>query len=311
VSDIFISYAIEDLDRIKPLVKALEEVGWSVWWDRSMLPGSRWQRVLRDAIKAAKCIMVAWSESSINSEWVEVEAEEGRRRGILVPVLIDDVAPPFPFGGFQAARLVEWTGSITNLDFHNLQRALSNVLSGAEDAQKRAAEPHGIWRPAAEAEDRKVSADPQLPEQSATPHMSIQGGEKSPGPRVGPRRKRDHPASSKHTSDTTRDHGDDQSVQAHDSPEDIDALRRQLELTQAVFGGLAYRDAAKAAKVAASSGAPLANSSEQSRSSVPSDSRSRSDESGFAAIIRVTFAILIALLTVYVGWIILLALGLR
>jgi hypothetical protein len=48
VSDIFISYAIEDLNRIKPLVKALEEVGWSVWWDRSMLPGSRWQRVLRD-----------------------------------------------------------------------------------------------------------------------------------------------------------------------------------------------------------------------------------------------------------------------
>ena len=53
MSDIFISYAIEDLDRIKLLVKALEEVGWSVWWDRSMLPGSRWQSVLREGRRRA------------------------------------------------------------------------------------------------------------------------------------------------------------------------------------------------------------------------------------------------------------------
>jgi hypothetical protein len=154
VSDIFISYAIEDLDRIKLLVKALEEVGWSVWWDRSMLPGSRWQRVLRDAIGVAKCVMVAWSETSITSEWVEVEAEEGRRRGILVPVLIDDVVPPFPFGGIQAARLVGWSGRVGDAEFEKLVRAVDGVVPRPTvlGHDQRAAKVEEGWRQREEAE---------------------------------------------------------------------------------------------------------------------------------------------------------------
>ena len=129
MSEVFFSYTVEDLERVKPLVRALEEVGWSVWWDRSLLPGSWWQRSLRNAIAAAKCVIVAWSNSSIDSEWVEIEAEEGRRRGILVPVLIDDVVPPFPFGGIQAARLLHWKGLVTDTEFQNLVRAVGKVLA--------------------------------------------------------------------------------------------------------------------------------------------------------------------------------------
>ena len=35
MSDIFISYASEDRDRVKSLARALEQEGWSVWWDRA------------------------------------------------------------------------------------------------------------------------------------------------------------------------------------------------------------------------------------------------------------------------------------
>jgi hypothetical protein len=34
MSDIFISYASEDRSKAEPLAKALEEQGWSVFWDR-------------------------------------------------------------------------------------------------------------------------------------------------------------------------------------------------------------------------------------------------------------------------------------
>ena len=39
-------------------------------------------------------MVVVWSEHSIESEWVRSEVEEGVVRGILVPVLVDDVQPP-------------------------------------------------------------------------------------------------------------------------------------------------------------------------------------------------------------------------
>ena len=34
MSEIFISYASEDLERVKPIVEALALQGWAVWWDR-------------------------------------------------------------------------------------------------------------------------------------------------------------------------------------------------------------------------------------------------------------------------------------
>ncbi len=36
MSDIFLSYASEDRERVRPLVEWLEEHGWSVSWDRKL-----------------------------------------------------------------------------------------------------------------------------------------------------------------------------------------------------------------------------------------------------------------------------------
>jgi uncharacterized OB-fold protein len=164
LNEIFFSYTVEDLDRVKTLVKALEEVGWSVWWDRSMLPGSRWQRTLREAIGAAKCVIVAWSYTSIDSEWVEVEAEEGRRRGILVPVLIDDVVPPFPFGGIQAARLLDWTGLVADREFESLTQAVRNVLARSSPGRTTGSEGQ-IAAKVAEAQREKADAARKVEEE--------------------------------------------------------------------------------------------------------------------------------------------------
>jgi hypothetical protein len=70
MSDIFLSYANEDLPRVLPLVRALERRGWSVWWDRAILPGRTYDIVIEEALEAARCVIVVWSNTSVTSDWV-------------------------------------------------------------------------------------------------------------------------------------------------------------------------------------------------------------------------------------------------
>src|ERR1700722_15927917 len=105
MTDIFLSYAREDLPRIKPIVVSLQSAGWSVWWDRSILPGKTFEEVLGNALDSARCVVVAWSSKSIRSAWVRAEAESGMQRRILVPCLLDQVEPPLEFQGLRSVDL--------------------------------------------------------------------------------------------------------------------------------------------------------------------------------------------------------------
>ena len=110
MSDIFISYAAEDRSRVHPLSDALAGHGWSVWWDRQIPTGSTFHQVIARELDEARCVVVVWSRHSISSGWVREEADEGRKRGVLIPVLIDEVRPPLGFGLIQAASLIDWDG---------------------------------------------------------------------------------------------------------------------------------------------------------------------------------------------------------
>jgi hypothetical protein len=97
VSDIFLSYARQDLPRVRPVVDALKARGWSVWWDRTITPGKIIEHVIQEALDEAKCVIVLWSRNSVKSEWVTDEAREGREKGKLIPALLDEVAMPLGF----------------------------------------------------------------------------------------------------------------------------------------------------------------------------------------------------------------------
>jgi hypothetical protein len=128
MADIFISYAKEDRLRVEPLARALEAKSWSVWWDQNIPPGRSFSQVIEEALNAAKCIIVIWSNKSIDSDWVHNEAAEGARRKILVPVVIEKVQIPFEFRRIQAANLIDWNAESTHTGFNILIDAIAQLV---------------------------------------------------------------------------------------------------------------------------------------------------------------------------------------
>src|SRR5215475_12700994 len=120
MSDIFISYKREEQATAKKLANALEGEGWSVWWDPKLRAGEHFDDVIEKALNEAKCVVVIWSESSVQSRYVRDEATYALDRNKLVPVAIENVNLPFRFKGVHTLRLVGWDGSKDNSEFRRL-----------------------------------------------------------------------------------------------------------------------------------------------------------------------------------------------
>jgi TIR domain len=122
MSDVFISYKREDEVRVARLAKALEKAGLSIWWDRGLPGAESWRENIAGALHSAKCVVVVWSQGSVGVEGAFVRDEAGRAmaRGILVPVMIDKVAPPLGFGELQAIDLTGWRGNPRDPFFQDL-----------------------------------------------------------------------------------------------------------------------------------------------------------------------------------------------
>jgi TolB-like protein/Tfp pilus assembly protein PilF len=147
MSDIFLSYAREDRAQVGPLVEALQQAGFSVWWDDNLDPGAHFDKVLEQELKSAACVVVAWSIDAIKSDWVRSEAHYGFDRGILVPVMLDAVMPPLPFSLMQAANLKGWPESrATANEFDKLVAAIGRQVGSAmsERARPAAAKLQGV-----------------------------------------------------------------------------------------------------------------------------------------------------------------------
>ncbi|HEY5673982.1 MAG TPA: toll/interleukin-1 receptor domain-containing protein [Malonomonas sp.] len=129
MSDIFISYSSSDRSKARALAQQLEQEGWSVWWDRIIPPGQSFSSVLEDALASARCVVVLWSRASAESDWVQTEAAEGKRRNILVPAMIEEAELPLEFKRIQAANLIDWPVASPEMEYAQFHQAISQVLN--------------------------------------------------------------------------------------------------------------------------------------------------------------------------------------
>lgn len=124
LTEVFLSYAREDIAVARQVADHLREEGWSVFWDRDIPVGKTWEDIIEERLSRAACVVVLWSSTSVRSDWVRAEAAAAADRGVLVPALIEAVSPPARFRIIQTAHLVGWHGRREHIGLASLIAAV-------------------------------------------------------------------------------------------------------------------------------------------------------------------------------------------
>jgi hypothetical protein len=108
---IFLSYAKEDIRRVRNVYRRLRQAGLSPWMDQppnpwgqdGILPGENWDEVIRDKITSARIVLLFLSKTSIAKRgYVQREfrlalnlAMEAPPNSIsVIPVIVEPCEPP-------------------------------------------------------------------------------------------------------------------------------------------------------------------------------------------------------------------------
>jgi hypothetical protein len=132
MADIFISYKREDRQLVRPLVRTLQERGFTVWWDSRIETGENWMTCIKRALDAAGCVVVLWTPQSVGSdgiylsEVVTAEAEQGRRKNILLPVRMQNGPRPWLHELRNEEDLSNWQ---SNVDDPALDRLAGRIAT--------------------------------------------------------------------------------------------------------------------------------------------------------------------------------------
>jgi len=137
---IFLSYAHADRAKAQRLATALEQSGYTVWWDALIEGGSRFAHSIDEALRKADAVVVLWSKHSIASDWVRDEAAQGRDRHRLVPLSLDGSMPPLGFRQIQVIRLSGWRGHAGVPQIEAIRRAIATALGEDPGPHLRAGE---------------------------------------------------------------------------------------------------------------------------------------------------------------------------
>jgi hypothetical protein len=128
MTDVFISYKKEDAARVEPIARGLARAGYEVWWDHNIPPGRSYREVIGAQLQTAKCVIVVWSKLSVDGQWVLDEADAGKQRNVLLPMMIDDVDIPYGFRQIEAARLTGWNGDANDHEWTNALGAVAHFV---------------------------------------------------------------------------------------------------------------------------------------------------------------------------------------
>lgn len=141
LTDVFISYASSSRDCAGDLARAVEALGFSVWWDSALLPHDTWGSTIEKELDGARAVIVLWSKDARDSRWVRAEATRALDAGKLIQAAVDEVVPPMPFDQVQFVSLADWYGEQDHPGWQRIAASLRHILSGEAGPARLAAMP--------------------------------------------------------------------------------------------------------------------------------------------------------------------------
>ncbi len=139
MADVFISYKREERQAVERLAQELRRLGLDVWFDASLNAGEAFSDEIDREAHAAKAILVCWSPTARESQWVKSEALIGFEQRKLAACYVagpDGFYPPTPFNSIHAEDLRAWVGapSNTHAGYKSILRRIG-ALAGRADIE--------------------------------------------------------------------------------------------------------------------------------------------------------------------------------
>lgn len=153
MADIFISYKQVNRDRVAPLAKALEECGYTVWWDKHIHGGEEWLKRIITEVNSAKFLLGCWTKEAIDEQGFFVRSEDGinyldiehRTAGAnkIIGLAMDVGVKPLAFADLQAINFQAWQAqNYDNAAFDELAKALITKMKTNYDPKVNASLNH-------------------------------------------------------------------------------------------------------------------------------------------------------------------------
>lgn len=145
-NQVFLSYAREDRADASGLSRVLKSLGYEVWWDHQLLPSENFRAAIRAQLDKADCVIVLWTEASVNSQWVIDEAERAAQAGKLVPIAIGALEPEdIPIGLNRQHLIIMPDGSAAAED--TFKRQLVEAMAVSPNRRRGAAKKEPVAHP--------------------------------------------------------------------------------------------------------------------------------------------------------------------